>query len=83
MKPWRAIAVLLITILAGCHQAGYQKDRSFRALHIFGVAWIFEKVGTNKIRVFGIGSVDATSLTGTTQTNAPYTMQGATNKVEK
>jgi hypothetical protein len=79
---WIALTLFCVVLL-GCHHAGYQKDRSFKAIHIFGLGWLMEKVGTNKVRAFAIGSLDATSLAATTQTNAPFTMQRATNKVDK
>jgi len=40
-----------------------------------------ERTGTNKIRVFAIGSLKAISLSATSQTNAPFVMR-STNQVE-
>lgn len=78
----KAVFVLCVALL-GCHHSGYQRDRDFRAVHIFGIGWIMDKSGTNKVRAFGIGSLDATKMSSTTQTNAPFTIQQSTNKVEK
>jgi len=66
------IALLLILILgSGCVQRRYQSDRTLKMLHIFGIGWLMEREGTNTVRVFGIGSVDATVMHNTIETNAP------------
>jgi hypothetical protein len=76
------ILILFLLLLMGC-QAGYQKDRNVRVIHILGIGWIFERCGTNTIRVFGIGSLEAATGASANQTNAPFVMQSQTNTVEK
>jgi hypothetical protein len=61
-------------MLPGCH-TGYQKDRTLRVFNIFGVAWIMEHSGTNRTRIFSIGSLNATSINATSQTNAPFVIE--------
>jgi hypothetical protein len=62
-----------------CDHTGYHKDRSFKGVHIFGIGWLMEKTGTNRIRAFGLGLLDATSMHAETQTNAPYSFSRGTN----
>ena len=68
-------------LAAGCYHHGYQADRSFKAVHIFGIGWIFDKSGTNKVRAFAIGSLDATTISATVNTNAPRTFAPAQKPV--
>lgn len=72
MKP--IILIVLCVMLAGC-RTGYQKDRTLRVITIFGIGWIFERKGTNKIQVFSIGSLKAVSASTTLQTNAPFVIE--------
>jgi hypothetical protein len=75
--------LILCAAAFGCHHEGYQKDRTFRAVHIFGIGWFRDKDPTNPVNVFAIGNLDATMFTGTTQTNAPYVIRMATNAPTK
>jgi cytochrome b561 len=62
--------VLCFAVLSsGCVRV-YQSDRSVRAIHISGIGWIMESTATNKIRVFGLGFLDATSIQTRTTTNS-------------
>jgi len=70
------LIVLASFLLAGC-RLGFQKDRNLRALHLFGLGWICVIDGTNVVRVFCIGSLDATRLSSVNQTNAPFVIQEA------
>jgi hypothetical protein len=75
-------ALGLCAVLAGCMHKGYQREHAFKGLHIFGIGWIMERTGTNKVRAFGIGLVDAGHYVLTTNTNAPYSFnRPATNAV--
>ena len=68
---WIIPLLLILILLTGCIHRRYQSDRSLKMLHIFGIGWLMEREGTNTVRVFGIGSVDATVLRNTIETNAP------------
>lgn len=58
-------------LIAGCTHYGYSKDRTLRALHIFGIGWIMHRDATNQVKAFAIGSMDATHMTVSVVTNAP------------
>jgi hypothetical protein len=75
----RILWTCLILLAPACDHTGYHKDRSFKGIHIFGIGWLMEKSGTNRIRAFAIGSLDATAMHAETQTNAPYSFIRSTN----
>lgn len=68
-------ALLIILFTAGCIHKRFQSDRSLKFVHIFGIGWVMEKEGTNRIRLFGIGSLDAALARAAIETNAPSSME--------
>jgi hypothetical protein len=69
-------------MMLGCHHEGFQRDRAFRAVHIFGIGWVNDKTETNSISAFALGNLDATTYSGTLNTNAHYSFHPKTNQFE-
>jgi len=61
-------------MLPGCH-TGYQKDRTLRVITLFGIGWVFERKGTNRIQVLSIGALRSASVSSVVQTNAPFVIE--------
>ena len=73
LKLMVIFAILLLT--AGCIYKRFQSDRTVKFVHIFGIGWVMQAEGTNRIGLFGIGSLDAILAHGLIETNAPSSLE--------
>lgn len=60
-------ALAAVLLMTGCLKRYYQRNHEMQAVHVLGIGWVNQR--TNKVKVFGIGSVDVVRYVTITTTN--------------